>query len=130
MSTETKDKATAGGALYINKWHGIPCIADELGESIRHEVCLCWRCVRLVTEEDVQYLAPDLPSARIDELKAAFNCPTAEANYRNCVRGEVAAPITRCPLFRAGRIEYAADAERRLQAEHLGLSLDEEEEEQ
>lgn len=101
------------GAVRTNIKRGVKVIENIEGESIRSKVCLCLRCVRLVTDEDIAPLVTNvadmgttdiigmtqLRNARIEELKGSFNCPVAQANFMNCVIGEVAAPITRCPMF-------------------------------
>jgi len=111
MGAKTKDEKGAGKNLDM-VWHGVPCVADELGEGLRHSICLCWRCARLVTEGDIWLLAPTLSSEEVDKLKEAYNCPTAQENYENCRRGYAAAPITRCFGFLAGRVEYGRSKEK------------------
>ena len=106
-----------GGATQTRIKRGVKVIEDMEGEAVRSKICLCLRCARLVTQEDVEPLVEEVSvggssvdinyinalrqqrQMRIEELKAAFNCQVAQANFNNCVVGEVAAPITRCPMF-------------------------------
>jgi hypothetical protein len=81
--------------------YGIYVVADVVGEETRSVACLCHRCDRLVLSDEIRPLLENRDdNDRLEELKQAFNCPTAQANYDNCVQGGVAAPITRCPLYR------------------------------
>ena len=83
--------------------YGVKVIASIALEDIRAKECLCLNCQRLVTEEDVEgvldIIGGEEFSTRLFEIKRAFNCPTAQANYELCVAGGVAAPISRCPFY-------------------------------
>jgi len=74
MGAKTKDEKGAGKNLNM-VWHGVPCVADELGEGLRHSIWLCWRCARLVTEGDIWLLAPTLSS---EEAAAVADCIASE----------------------------------------------------
>lgn len=90
-------------------------VVESTLDDLRHDGCLCWDCKRLVTEEDIAKVVlpyqgggvrefhEEWAAKRKAELKQAFNCPTAQAVFDACVAGEVAAPITRCPMFLPGR---------------------------
>lgn len=90
--------------------YGINVVESVVGEQMRRAGCLCVSapdqdnpgCARLVTAEDVvgAVVGPEsVTLERINEIKRAFNCPTAQANFDNCVKSGVAAPITRCPMY-------------------------------
>ncbi len=79
--------------------YGVMVVADIEIEAMRSAGCLCLRCVRMVTEDDVAALVVDGSSEHVARLTRAFNCPTAQRLYDACVDGDVATPITRCPLY-------------------------------
>lgn len=86
-------------------------VIESTLDDLRHDGCLCWNCQRLVTKEDIDKVVlpyqgggvrawyEEWAAKRKAELKRAFNCPTAQAVFDACVAGEVAAPITRCPMY-------------------------------
>lgn len=83
--------------------YGAEVIADVELESMRSAGCLCLRCVRMVTVEDTSRLCVDDARATRDQhamrMARAFNCPTAQGLYDVCLHGDVATPVTRCPMF-------------------------------
>lgn len=83
--------------------YGAVVIADTEIEAMRNDGCLCLRCVRLVTQADVEAFVvdedPAVRKAHIERMKKAFNCPVAQRLYEACVDGDVATPVTRCPLY-------------------------------
>lgn len=95
--------------------YGVRVTADVELESIRADGCLCFRCKRLVTRKDVEHLIEPIQNfsvgiygglpeiqdreEHLERLKAMYNCPIAQRIYEVCIDGDVAAPVTRCPMF-------------------------------
>ena len=79
--------------------YGAIVIADVESEAMRAAGCLCLRCVRMVTDEDTAPLVTDGNSEHIKRMTRAFNCPTAQRLFDACVDGDVATPVTRCPMY-------------------------------
>ncbi len=66
----------------------------------QRDICLCFQgCLRFVDQPAAEKMLPVLVAFDEDDvsqIKKAFNCPTAQANYENCVASGIAAPVTRC----------------------------------
>lgn len=86
----------------MNKYNTV-VTADLKLEADRAAGCLCLRCIRLVTAEDCVGLCtdPDPAERAAHEARIAksYNCPIAQRIYEACIDGDVAAPVTRCPMF-------------------------------
>ncbi len=78
-------------------------IADSEIEATRAAGCLCLRCIRMVTEADCLPLCKDVHDGQRQHHASVmakwYNCPIAQRIYEACQDGDVAAPVTRCPMF-------------------------------
>lgn len=88
--------------VIVEKYNAV-VTADLKLEADRAAGCLCLRCTRMVTAADCAGLCTDPdPAYRAkheEQMAKAYNCPTAQRIYEACIDGDVAAPVTRCPMF-------------------------------
>jgi len=81
------------------KKYGAEVYADEEGEAVRKDICLCLHCARLATEDDVRVLQPTMHNDQLRRITRAFNCHVAQRLFEICQEADVATPVTRCPMF-------------------------------